>query len=423
VSSLGLTLTTAIARLRADVSDRSAPITVIVPAGPNGVLARRALSTQGPMFRVWFETADGLLRQQLPIDVWRDKQPEPAGWLRVTLGRLLANDVDVRRALGTYATTLSRRGWRDPLVGAVQRLERDEVTAAQLRALAHAPAHVRERGELLATLLDAIDAARANENIASPAFLTEQAIAALDRREPGVGASLARGAVVVGDRELSASLHRFLSHWLAGRPVVRVVCPPFHNLADASRGMRSACPRNTPDVAVDTSALPAELQRLTSSLFVRHATGLPSSGAVTVTVTVTGSGTVRSASDDVVFARTPDDVRETAECVRVVQRAIDNGTPLDRIAIVLPDGNQRGPLEEALDRASIPTTWLVGHAARDLMPARLLRLALDIALGDDTVARVHELLSHPALDLRSQLGPEAIAGRARAAPRRRASGT
>lgn len=397
-SPLGAALQDATTRLRTSLTSPSAPITILVPAGPNGVLARRALATRGAILRVWFETADGLLRQQLPMDVWRDLRPEPAGWLRVTLGRLLdAEAASTSTSMGRFAARLARKGWRDPLVASLQRLERDDVTPADLRAV-KGDVHIVERASLLASLLDAIEQARTKEHIASPRFLTAAAVDAIDARTPGVGASLAAGAVVVGDRELSSSLHRFLLRWLADRPVIRVVCPPFGNVRAAERGMRSACPVGTQEVVVATDALPARLRSVAVSLFSPKPIATASEPAK---------------DDSVVLARTPDDVRETTECVRVVQRAIDDGTPLDRIAIVLPDSKQRGPLEEALDRADIPTTWLVGYAAHDLPPARLLRLALDVARGDDSIARVYELLSHPTLDLRSQLGPDAIKGRGR----------
>ena len=84
------------------------------------------------------------------------------------------------------------------------------------------------------------------------------------------------------------------------------------------------------------------------------------------------------------MARTPDDVRETVEAVREVRRAVQRGVPLDRIAIALPDGRQRSALEEALARAALPTTWLVGVVASELPPARLLALAVEVALDDNS---------------------------------------
>src|SRR5262245_25641431 len=88
-SPLGRVIAQAIRQLRQEIGDVCAPIAVLVPAGPNGVLARRALATQGPNLRVWFETPDGLLRSQLPVRFFRDVRPEPPGWQRVTLSRIV----------------------------------------------------------------------------------------------------------------------------------------------------------------------------------------------------------------------------------------------------------------------------------------------------------------------------------------------
>ncbi|MCK6548196.1 hypothetical protein L6R52_20270, partial [Myxococcota bacterium] len=153
-----------------------------------------------------------------------------------------------------------------------------------------------------------------------------------------------------------------------------------------------------PVVDVDVEGAPPALAAIHARLFTR---------------TSSGGSVDPSSTSGVVFARTPDDVREPAECVRVVMRAALEGTPLDRIAIVLPDGAERGPLEQALDDAGIPATWFVGGPARELMPARLLRVAIDVAVGDATPLRLYELLGHPALDLRRVLGPDAVKGRGR----------
>src|SRR5262249_15030463 len=64
-------------------------------------------------------------------------------------------------------------------------------------------------------------------------------------------------------------------------------------------------------------------------------------------------------------------------------------------------------------RAEIAATWLLGEPARGLPAARLLRVAVDIACADETPYRLHELLSHPALNLRGALGPVAVTGRGR----------
>jgi hypothetical protein len=397
LSPLGRALANAIGRVRAGLGDPFAPVVVLAPAGPNGVLARRTLALEGPQLRVWFETPEGLLRAQLPVGFWRELREEPPGWARATLGRLVLG-LGAEGRLGRFAETLARRGWRDPLAASLAWLEGQGVGAAALEALAvdaGTASHLAERARILRALLAGLEAARAAEGIAAPGALAAAATAAVGGRE-GVGASLARGVVVLGDRELPRTLSGFLTRWLAGRAVVRIALPGAAALPLAPSGLAAAagdCP--VVEVALVEGEVPEGLRALLNRLF--------------------GGGGGAPAPDDgsVVLARTPDDVRETVECVREVQRALARGVPLDRIAIVLPDAGQAAALEEALARAEIPATFLVGRPARELGAARLLRVALDVALGEETPSRLYELLGHPALGLRGALGPEAVRGKGR----------
>jgi hypothetical protein len=394
-SLLGEALAGAIRQLRAGLADPLAPITVLVPAGPNGVLARRALATQGPALRVWFETPDGLLRAQLPASFFLSVRPEPPGWLRVTLAKVL-DELGEAQRLGRFGRVLRRPGWRDPIGGALARLEGELVTAGDLDALAASrgtPPHLAERAGLLSTLLRALEERRAAEAIAAPGPMAAAAIASLGSPD-GVGASRAVGAVVLGDRELSQASFDFVCAWLARKEVVRVDLPALEPRR-AARGLAAAA-AGCPVVRLPDGGLPAELAALGQRLY-RSPEAAPA--------------TARDGS--VVFARTPDDVRECVECVRVIQRAVREGTPLDRIAIAVPDDVQHAALEEALARAEIPATWLIGGPARDLLAARLLRVTVDLACGEATPQRLYELLAHPALNLRAALGPVALAGRGR----------
>ncbi|MDP2345554.1 MAG: hypothetical protein Q8O67_31715 [Deltaproteobacteria bacterium] len=392
-SPVGAALAAAITRLRTELKDPTAPIAVIVTAGPNGVLARRTLTSQGGLLRVWFETPEGLLQSQTPVGFWAERRREPAGWLRVTLAAVLeqlAKDGE----LGRFADVLVRPGWRNPLASALARLEGENVTPEHLLAVV-GEASLCERAAVLGKIQRALQQARAADGIAPSSALIEAATAAIGGTE-GIGAANARGAIVVGDKDLPHQLFTFLQAWLAGRQVLRLQTPASAALPMAPCGL-SAAAGAAPTTTVDVTALPDRLQRLSTRLFLDEAAG------------------AASAVDDgtVTFVRTPDDVRECAECVREVQRAIAGGTPLDRIAVVMPDGQQRGALEEALDRADIPRTWFVGFPAGDLVSARVLRIAVDMACGDETVDRLYELLSHPALQLRSVLGPDGVRGRGR----------
>lgn len=394
-SPLGRALARAIAQLRTELRDPLAPITVVVPAGPNGTLARRALATQGDILRVWFETPDGLLRDQLPATAWHALHPEPPGWLRVTLEGIV-RDLHQTGELGRFGAALTRRGFLDPLVSALGRLEASGVGPEHLAGVT-APPHVAERAHILAALLRALQEARARDALASSQELARAATDAIGR-ERGVGAALATGAVVIGDRELSLPTQTFLRAWLAQRKVLQVRAAPSSNLPDAPWGIRSAC-AGAPAIDVDTSGLPPDLRAVLTHLF-GPAPAAPAAASP-------------SSARAVTFARTPDDVRECLEAVREVQRAIAAGTPLDRIAIVLPDSAPRAALEDALDRAGIPATWFAGFPAKDLAAARLLRLALNVALDTATPRTLYELLTHPALDLRARLGPDAVKGRGR----------
>jgi hypothetical protein len=395
-SPLGQALALSIERLRSELGDPYAPVTVLVPAGPNGVLARRILAGEGPQIRIWFETPEGLLREQLPVSFWRTARAEPPGWRRSTLARIV-DRFGADGELGRFAEVLRRPGWREPLASALVRLEGLTATAADLAALAAdaaQPEHLRERAGLLAALFGALDEARVADGIASPAALAVAARAAIGGRD-GVGASLATGAVVIGDRELPITLFSFLQQWFAIRRVVRVIPPGMGGLRLAPFGLAVAAGAClTLDVAVE-GLVPTELGTLLARLFRGEA----------------GSPPPRDGST--AFVRTPDDARECVECVREVQRAIGRGLPLDRIAVVLPDSRQSSALEGALERAGIPCTWMVGRPARELAAAGLLRVVLDLACGDATPLRLYELLAHPAFGLRAAFGPDAVKGKGR----------
>ncbi len=404
---LGLAIATAVARLRQDLSDATAPIVVVVPAGPNGVLTRRALADHGSFIRVWFDSPENLLRQQLPASFWRDHRPEPPGWRGPVLRRLVATLAETD-SLGPHGRLLTGPGWQQPTDTALQRLESHGIDSAALQAAAAmttVPRHVRHRLTLLATLLGALEQARADAGYASPADEGLAARSSLNvvgvGADAAVGAALCRGAVVVGDRELPRTVYEFMGAWLASRPAIHVRPPAQALVPHAPLGMAGLmAARHAPVIDVDTRSLPRALRRVQ---------GHRDDGA--------GDGgralAANSLDDSVELARTPDDVREATEAVREVRRAVARGVPLDRIAIALPDGRQRPALEEALARAVLPTTWLVGMAAAELPPARLLALAVEVALDDASTETFYALLTHPTLALRAALGPAALVGRGR----------
>lgn len=403
-NAIGAALEQALARLRRD--DPHRPVTIIVPSGPNSVFTRTALGLRLSTVRVWCDTPEGLIDGQAPLSLWASSTTEPAGWRRPTLRRLVRHLAE-SGALGAEAAVLVRGAWLDPLLTAIHHLEGHGVTAGHLRAVAAqttVAADVRQRANVLAHIVAALDDARDAAGLLAPTAVAHAATVAVSQGVVGVGAAGAEAVVVVGDRALPASPHAFLVEWLRNRDVVVVRPGAASHVPPAPLGIRAAVDIAHPflDAAnvidVETSTKP-DLAALQQHLF-----------ATPKVATAAAAG--------VELAQTPDDVRECVECVREVRRAIARHVPLDRIAVVLPDGRQRPMLEDALRRAKIPATWLVGFPAAELMPARLLSLALEMASndvhsGDQRVSRVYELLTHPSLSLRAALGPDAVAGRGR----------
>lgn len=405
--AMGVALQRALAVLRRGEPQRA--VTIVVPTGPNSVFVRTALGLQGPSLRVWVDTPEGIVRGQAPLSLWASAVDEPPGWRRPTLRRLVRRLAESGQ-LGEAGRTLSRGAWLDPLTGALRRLEGHGVDAATLQGIAadaRVADDVRERARLLALIVAGLDEARAAAGFLSPAAIVEAATTSALAGDVGVGAAAAPAVIVLGDRALPALTRAFLVAWLTPREVVEVRLPSLSSSSTAPSlaplGLRTALQAAHPALADDHVVVAAP----SSSPGLAALQGGPSS----------------SSWDDVEVARTPDDVRETTECVREVKRAIAAGVALDQIAVVLPDGAQRPALEDALRRARIPATWLVGFPTRELLPARLLTLLLSLARPPSspsspwsrgpTAAEVYALLLHPGLGWRAALGPDATAGRGR----------
>ncbi|MDP2344130.1 MAG: hypothetical protein Q8O67_24445 [Deltaproteobacteria bacterium] len=335
---IGLALAAAIASVRAELDDDSAGVTVCVPSMANAALLRRALADAGPFFAVWFETPEQILRSCRSDDDDDDGRPEPPGWLRPTVGRLLEARGD-RKFL--------RPGWRDPLVLAVRRLESEGRGAADLTTI---DSDDDAQASLLRFLLEGIDQARALEGLRAPSARFRSL--GLE----GVGAAGARGAVVVGDRILPGLVGAAFTRWLQARCRRRLRLPATTGLALLPAGLALAAG----DCAVVDVDAPAPV---------------------------------------VTLLRTPDDLREAVEIVRQVQRAIVAGTALDRIAVIVPDDDGTAPLSRAFLRAGIPATFLVARPWRSLPIAGWLQLVVDVGAGDDSAATIASLLLHPCTSL------------------------
>ncbi len=381
-SPLGTTLHAAIADVRRRTGDPVAPVAILVPSTANGVLAKQQLALAGDLIRVEFLTPEQLLRElgraTLALSGFR---PQPASWVQSTVGALIRTDPD---ALGRFGPTLARSGWAAAIARAIDTLETAGITPDDLATL-DLPDH-RERLDLLATLLGEVAQRRAAEELYAPSALCA---AARDQAHHPRWAA----AVVLGDRLLGPREHDALRAWLAARPHAEVVLPPWHRLDPAPVGLRAALPADHAVHTVPSPPRPA-LAALGDRLF--------------------GEPQRPSAPDEsVVFARTPDDVRDLGEATREVLAAIDTGTPLDRIAVVLPDAQQVTVLRGHFERAGIPATWLVGPPLASTPAAGFLLHLLDLATGDDTVPSWYELLRQPGLRLRTAVSAEVTQGRGR----------
>jgi|GEM_PF-1906168 len=363
----------AIATVREELGDRLAPVVVVTPMRANAQLVERTLAARSPYIRVYFTPMNELVAEVGHGDHDEDpRRPEPAGWLEATLRDALPGLAADGR-LGRHGATVSRPAWAPALAGAVTTLEGAGVDGATLRGLSGDG--VADRAELLAALLDHVAAARTAEALLGPADVARRALtAATEARLPYRLADA--GFVVVGDGALPYLAFEALRALLGRAPVVRLAIPPFEHVSPAPNGLRLAA-ADAPTVTVATPAAGA-LGHLQESLF------RPASDAAPT-------------DDGVIFAATPDEARETLEAVRVVQRAIDAGTPLDRIAIAAPDGATAELLGQALAKAQIPATTLVGPPLARSPEARFLALHLAIATGEELTTHWYEVLRHPGV--------------------------
>jgi hypothetical protein len=363
--TIGEALARAIAHVREAVGDSTASVAVITPSRVNANFARRELAFAGPFIRVSFITP-AQLHAQLAEPRLRQLglTTEPPGWLRATLARLLRERSD----LGPYGEAMTDKGWLPSLAAAIGVLEEALVSPEELRAVS-ADQDTGERAALLATLLEAVHAARTEDAFASPADIAKAAGHSIAENTP-VPMNVHRGSVLLGDARNSRAVAKTLGAYLQSRPVARLELPHVADLPPATLGLTAAAPDADP---------------------IRVAPVTP----------------------ETTLVRTPDPMREVVEAVRETQAAIEAGVPYDRIALVLPDPAEAVTLREALERAGIPATWQTGPSLSLTPSARFLLHALSLRAGEDTVTGWYELLRLPLLRLRANAGVKVARGRAR----------
>ncbi|MGE3854681.1 MAG: hypothetical protein AB7K09_23315 [Planctomycetota bacterium] len=287
--------------------------------------------------------------------------------MRTTLAAALA---DEKLALpGGYEKVMRDPGWLPALVRTISTLEATGLTSADL-AKVKVEGGLSERARAIGQLMEMVEAARGREKIASRQDLAAAAREAIEKDRP-VPLNSAQAAILLGDARGSRLTHETLRAWLEKRKVVRIDLPGVSALPPADHGLLAAAPPDTEVVAVQ-----------------------PPKPAPTVH-----------------FVRTPDPVRECTEAVREAQAAILAGTPIDRVAIVIPDPTESVALGEALERARIPATWQTGPPLLDTAAARFLLMLIDLELGENSVAHWYELLRQRSLRLVGQIGKEATQGR------------
>lgn len=379
-------LRAAIDKVRETLGDRTAIVVVLAPSAGSVELLRRELALAGPFLRVTFATPDRLVRSLGDVRLVRSgARFEPAGWLYGAIAEALA-------ALAEEgfrgAVDLTGPGWIPSFERAVRALEAAGVRAGTLEPVAF-PEDLCGRRDLVAELLARVAARRERDGVAGIGELYAAAREGVDDATLPVNRAL--GVVVVPDTMLDAQQSAIIAAWLRPRAGVRVVYSPLDTVEDAPLGLGAIAADF--EVVREAPTGTRAIDRLRRGLF-----GVREGG---------------STDDTVRIVKSPDELREMREVVRRVQTAIRAGTPLDRIAIALPDGSTAHVLEDALDTAGIPAVWLTGPSLARDPAARLLRQLVRVALEEDSVADWYPLLRHPLLRLSAQLGSGALVGSSR----------
>ncbi|MBT3224503.1 MAG: hypothetical protein HN348_36005, partial [Proteobacteria bacterium] len=312
----------AIEEIRSRLDDSTASILVITPSATNAALARQQLMLHGPYIRVDFTEPDGLIRDlaRLPM-LLAHQHLEPPGWLETTLALQLPKLAEQHRLHG-YEATLLQPGWVSTLARAIHRLEQADISVSDLQNLTES-----SRRDILCTLLAEVAAQRTKAGFVRPISLYQHAESALVQPLP---INRHQGAIIVGDRTLAPGTFRVLTRWMQDRQVIRIAPGPLPNLPQAPRGMQQA--------VRDADFLPLQPTKTSYQASLQLRLFKPP--------------TPKPAPDDsVLICRTPDEVRELAEAVREVLDQVQEGTPLDQIAIVLPDTHLVNTLADLLRRA------------------------------------------------------------------------
>jgi ATP-dependent helicase/nuclease subunit B len=263
-------------------------------------------------------------------------------------------------------------GFATALAAAHQALKENRVDISQLPALAGA-------GEALAALLEQFEVELAEAGLLDRAGMIDAAIESL---RTGAGHRFSRMPLVLLDLVIESLRERDLIAALAANaPTVIATLPAGDErsaklLAEALAVAPEVIGSCEPATSADgTHRPPTSLARLQDYLFA------PTTPAQ---ASPDGTVTVRSAAGE---------MQECVEIARDILAAAKNGTPFDRIAVLLHAPERYAPyMREALARAGIPA-WFALGASRPEPGGRALLALLNCAAERFSARRFAEYLS------------------------------
>lgn len=319
-----------------ETHDRQAPLLMLAGSLEGALeLARRATTTFGPCFG-WHRLTVERLALSLANDALQERQRVVASRLALeALWARVVHDLKGAKRLGRFAPVAEFPG----LPRALGR------TVEEARLLGLAPERFDDD---LAAVMRAYAEALETAGLVDRPLVLELATQQARAGHPLVGLPMVLLDVAIGplrERELLSAL-------ASKAPEVVALCPDADERAlsalQAVLGVKPSSLRATQDRG---------LERLQRRLFT------PSDFAT------------HQPDETVTLLSAPGEVRECVEIARLIQREAAKGRPFDEMAVLLraPEA-YRGPLEEALRRASIPAVFARGSRQPDPSGRALLAL-------------------------------------------------
>ncbi len=377
--SAGAAVDFAVRDIRTELGDPTAAVAVLAPNHLNNWFARKGVAALGPQIRIFYHTPSTLVSELAARELAKVGLRPETSRRRAALVTAAVRALAAEGKLDPYTTTLQTAGWRTILSATVHRLEAEGLNSEELVGLGDGDA--AKRIEILRNVLRWLERAREEHGLAGPERVAQAALHGI--ADPQAPCNALRGVVMLGDQDLDRATFRPLKAWVESRRLVRVEIPPIDNVRIGEIPSLRALRR--PDLTVSVGSDATELSKAQAALFGASQTPLERDGSL-------------------LLLRTPDEVRENEEVVRLVQSEVQGGTPLDRIAIVLPDASGREPLATALAKASIPAVWFVTRPLSESAAAKFLLLALGMVDGKHGCESWHDLLRQRRLRTNANVG-------------------